>query len=128
LWHQRINKPGPDKFRIRWSRPYEIIEIYDNNTVDVSTLQGETLGRINMSKIKPYHEPLEAKAYVLQVDDATNSPLDNTGTNCINGSIDTNHHKGESNHSRKPCSFYEGQRVVTKHISNKQVNIPFEKQ
>jgi len=128
LWHQRMNKPGPGKFRIRWSGLYEITEIYGNNIVDVSTLQGENLGRVNMSKIKPYHEPLEAKAYVLEVDDATNSPLDNTSTNCINGSIDTNHHKEESSHSRKPCSFYEGQRVVTKHISNKQVNIPFEKQ
>jgi hypothetical protein len=93
LWHQRMNKPGPGKFRIRWSGPYEITEIYGNNTVDVSTLQGENLGRVNMSKIKPYHEPLEAKAYVLEVDDATNSPLNNTSTNCINGSIDTNNHK-----------------------------------
>jgi hypothetical protein len=89
LWHQRMNKPGPGKFRIRWSGPYEITEIYGNNTVDVSTLQGETLGRVNMSKIKPYHEPLEAKAYVLEVDDATNSPLDETSTNCTNGSIPT---------------------------------------
>jgi hypothetical protein len=107
LWHQRMNKPGLGKFRIQWSGPYEITKIYDNNTVDVSTLQGETLGRVNMSKIKPYHEPPETKAYVLEVDDATNSQLDNTSTNCINGSIYTNYHKEESSHSRKPCSFYE---------------------
>ena len=30
LWHQRMNKPGSGKFRIRWSGPYEITEIYDN--------------------------------------------------------------------------------------------------
>jgi hypothetical protein len=24
LWHQRMNKPSPGKFRIRWSGPYEI--------------------------------------------------------------------------------------------------------
>ena len=38
LWHQQMNKPGPGKFRIRWSGPYKIKEIYDNNTVDVNTL------------------------------------------------------------------------------------------
>jgi hypothetical protein len=104
------------------------MEIYDNNTVDVSTLQGENLGMVNMSKIKPYHEPLEAKAYVLKVDGTTNSSTDNTSTNCINGSIDTNHLKGKPSHSRKPCSFYKGQRVVTKYLPDKQVKMPFEQQ
>lgn len=66
LWHQRMNKLGPGKFRIRWSGPYEIKEIYNNNTIDVITLQGESLGRVNMSKIKPYHEPWEANTYVLE--------------------------------------------------------------
>lgn len=70
-----MNKPGPGKFISQWSGPYEIKEIYDNNTVDVNTLQGEPLGRINMSKIKPYHEPLEAKAYVLEVGDTMSSSL-----------------------------------------------------
>jgi hypothetical protein len=41
--------------------------------VDVSTLQGETLGRVNMSKIKPYHELLETKTYVLEIGHTTNS-------------------------------------------------------
>ena len=96
--------------------------------MDVSTLQGETLGRVNMSKIKPYHEPLEAKAYVLEVNDATNSPLDKTSTNCSNGSNHINHRNGESSYLRKLCTFYEGQKVVTKYLSNKQVGIPFHKQ
>ena len=95
--------------------------------MDVSILQGETLGRVNMSKIKPYHEPLEAKAYVLDVDHATNSSLDKTSINCTNGSNNTNHHNGESSYSRRPCIFYEGQKVVTKYLSNKQIEIPFEK-
>ena len=73
-----MNKPGPGKFRIQWSGPYEITEIYGNNTVDVATLQGEPLGRENMSKIPPYHEPLEAKAYVLEVGDTTSSSLKGT--------------------------------------------------
>jgi hypothetical protein len=29
LWHQKMNKPGPSKFRSRWSGPYKITEIYD---------------------------------------------------------------------------------------------------
>ena len=74
LWHQRMNKLGPEKFKIRWSGPYEVKEIYDNITVDVNTLQGELLGRVNMSKIKPYHEPLEANAYVLEVRNSIELP------------------------------------------------------
>jgi hypothetical protein len=45
------------KFSIRWCGPYGIKEIYYNNTVDVNTLQEESLRRVNMSKIKPHHEP-----------------------------------------------------------------------
>ena len=81
-----------------------------------------------MSKIKPYHEPLEAKAYVLEVDDATNSSLDKTSKNCTNGYNNTNHHKGESSYSRKTCSFYEGQKVVTKYLSNNPITTSFGKQ
>ena len=73
-----MNKPGPGKFKIRWSGPYEITKIYNNNTINVSTLQGEPLGRVNMSKVKPYHEPLEAKAYVLEVSGTTNTLLGET--------------------------------------------------
>lgn len=61
LWYQRMSKLGPGKFRIRWSGPYIIKEIYNNNTMDVITLQGENIGRVNMSKIKPYHESLRSK-------------------------------------------------------------------
>lgn len=68
-----MNKPRPQKYRNRWSGPYKIKEIYDNNTMDVNTLQGEPLGRVNMSKINPYHEPLEAKTYVLEVGNTTNT-------------------------------------------------------
>ena len=125
-----MNKPSPGKFRIRWNGPYEIIEIYDNNTVDVSTLQGELLGRVNMSKIKPYLEPLEAKTYALEVANTTNSSLGETIGFCTNAHLfcNINHHNGESSYSRKPCTFYEGQKIVTKYLSNKQVEIPFEQQ
>jgi hypothetical protein len=79
--------------------------------VDVSTLQGETLGRVNMSKIKPYHEPLQAKAYVLEVGDVTNSSFDKTNRNGKNGSNTTNHHNGESSYS-EPYKFYKGERMI----------------
>ena len=109
-----MNKPGPGKFRIRWSGPYEITEIYDNNTVDVSTLQGENLGRVNMSKIKPYHEPLEAKAYVLEVGDTpSSSPKKTNGFGTRqHSSSNTNHLNEDSNYlydEEKPGDFYEGQ-------------------
>jgi hypothetical protein len=73
-----------------------------------------------MSKIKPYHEPLEAKAYVLEVDDATNSSLVNTIRNGTNGSNYTNHHKEESSYSRKPCTFYEGQKMICEYLTHQQ--------
>ena len=103
-----MNKPGPGKFRIRWSGPYEITEIHGNNTVDVSTLQGESLGRVNMSKIKPYHELLEAKAYVLEDGDTTSSTSKETKQQL---SHHTNHPNTDSNYL-KPCELYKGQRVI----------------
>lgn len=56
LWHLRHKIPGPGKFKIRWARPYLIEHVYDNGSVDVTTLQGESLGRVNMNKLKPYQE------------------------------------------------------------------------
>jgi hypothetical protein len=131
LWDQRMNKPGTCKFRIQWSGPYEIMEIYDNNTVDVSTLQGETLGRVNMSKIKPYHEPFKAKAYALEVGDTTNSSIGKTIQSCTNKFCNTNHHNGNSRCSynqRKPCEFLEGQKVVCKYLPYKQIKTTSEQQ
>ena len=84
-----------------------------------------------MSKIKPYHEPLEAKAYVLEVKNATNLPLDKTSTNCINGFIDTNHHIGESSFScnkRELRKFHKGQKVVRRYMPYKQKAILYEQQ
>ena len=66
LWHLKQKKPGQGKFKIRWAGPYLIKKIYNNGTVDVTTLEHQELGRINMSKIKPYHEPETAAAYALQ--------------------------------------------------------------
>ena len=111
LWHQRMNMRGPKKFRIRWSGPYKTKEFNDNNTVDVNTLQGKHLGRVYMSKIKPYHEPLEAKAYVLEVEDTTILSLEKTVGSCVRGysSQNTNHHNGESSDSRL-SKFYEGKK------------------
>lgn len=35
--------------------------------VDVTSLQGEELGYVNMNKIKPYQEPKTSQAYALQI-------------------------------------------------------------
>ena len=112
LWHQQMNKPGPGKSRIRWSGPYEIKEIYNNNTVDVMTLQGDSLGRVNMSKIKPFHEPLEAKAYVMEIDDTKNSSQGETIEVSMNRRSSQNniHHNRESSYSRESCKSMRGKR------------------
>ena len=133
LWHQRMNKPGPGKFRIRWSGPYEIKEIYDNNTVDVNTLQGQPLGRVNMSKIKPYHEPLEANAYVLEVENSTNlSPKESESGTSKCSFQNNNHHIQSSNFSNNQGElrkFCKGQKVVRKYLPYKQeVKMPDEQQ
>ena len=44
-----------------------IKQVYDNGSVDVTTLQGEELGRVNMNKLKPYQEPETTQAYALQI-------------------------------------------------------------
>ena len=67
LWHLRHKIPGPGKFKIRWAGPYLIKQVYDNGSVDVTTLQGDSLGRVNMNKLKPYHEPETTQAYALQI-------------------------------------------------------------
>ena len=127
-----MNKPEPGKFRIRWSGPYEIKEIYDNNTVDVNTLQGEPLGRINMRKIKPYHEPLETNAYILEVGKSTNLSLEENGIGTNKSSFqNNNHHIEESSYSYDKeilRKFYKEQRVVRRYLPYKQGVIPFEQQ
>ena len=35
--------------------------------MDVTTLQGDNLGRVNMNKLKPYQEPETTQAYALQI-------------------------------------------------------------
>jgi hypothetical protein len=67
LWHLRHKIPGPSKFKIRWAGPYMIKQVYDNGSVDVTTLQGDSLGRVNMNKLKPYQEPETTQAYALQI-------------------------------------------------------------
>jgi hypothetical protein len=67
LWHLRHKIPGPGKFKIRWAGPYLIQQVYDNGSVDVTTLQGDSLGRVNMNKLKPYQEPESTQAYALQI-------------------------------------------------------------
>ena len=41
--------------------------MYGNGSVDVTTLQGEDLGQVNMNKLKPYQELESTQAYVLQI-------------------------------------------------------------
>jgi hypothetical protein len=67
LWHLRHKLHGPGKFKIRWAGPYLIQQVYDNGSVDVTTLQGDSLGRVNMDKLKPYQEPESTQAYALQI-------------------------------------------------------------
>lgn len=62
----KTKKPRQRKFKIRWTWPYLIKEVYDNGLVDATTLHNQKLGRVNVSKIKPYHEPETTKAYALQ--------------------------------------------------------------
>ena len=38
LWHLRHKIPGPGKFKIRWVGPYLIKHVYENGSVDVTTL------------------------------------------------------------------------------------------
>ena len=54
LWHLRHKIPGP----------YLIRHVYDNGSVDATTLQGEELGRV---KFKPYQEPQTTQAYALEI-------------------------------------------------------------
>ena len=64
FWHLRHKIPGPGKFKIRWAGPYLIKHVYDNRLVDVTTLHGESLGWVNMNKLKPYQEPESTQAYM----------------------------------------------------------------
>jgi hypothetical protein len=65
LWHLRHKIPGPGKFKIRWAGPYLIKHVYGNGSVDITTLQGDELGRVNMSKLKPYQEPETTQAHAV---------------------------------------------------------------
>jgi hypothetical protein len=67
VWHLRHKIPGPGKFKIRWAGPYLIEQVYDNGSVDVTTMQGEDLGLVNLNKLRPYHEPESTQAYALQI-------------------------------------------------------------
>lgn len=58
LWHLKQKKPGQEKFKIK--------KVYDNGIVDVTTIEYQELGKVNMSKIELYHEPEIAAAYILQ--------------------------------------------------------------
>ena len=76
------------------------------------TLQGDSLGRVNMSKIKPFHEPLEAKAYVMEIDDTKNSSQGETIEVSMNRRSSQNniHHNRESSYSRESCKSMRGKR------------------
>jgi GTP cyclohydrolase FolE2 len=52
--------------KIQWAGPYLIKKVYDNGTIDITTLEHQELGRVNMNKIKPYYEPKIAATYTLQ--------------------------------------------------------------
>lgn len=44
-----------------------IKHIYDNISMDVNTLQGQSSGRVNMNKLNPCQEPSSTQAYALQI-------------------------------------------------------------
>ena len=79
-----------------------------------------------MSKIKPYHEPLEAKTYDLEVSHTTNTSQRETFGSCAGEPSykDINYHNGESIHSynmEKQCKFNEGQKIVSECQPHKQI-------
>ena len=54
----RHRVPGQGKFKIRWAGPNLIQQVYDNGWIrNITTLQGDRLGRVNMNKLKPCQEP-----------------------------------------------------------------------
>lgn len=90
-------------------------------------LQGEHLGRVNVSKIKPYDEPLEAKTNDLEVSDTKNISLNDLNSGETSHQ-DTHYHDENSIYSHKKekqCKFYEGQTIVIKHMLYKQIRAAF---
>ena len=94
-------------------------------------MQGEPLGRVNMSKIKPYHKPLEANTYVLEVANSTKLSLEENGIGTNKHSSKSNkRHLEESSYSYKGelHKFYKGQRVIRRYLFYQQGVTPFEQQ
>ena len=93
-------------------------------TTFYNTLQGQPLGRVNMSKIKPYHEPLEANAYVLEVTNTTNLSLKESENDTSKCSFQNNNHHIDgsscSTNKGKIQNFYKGQKVVRRYLPYKQ--------
>ena len=85
-----------------------------------------------MSKIKPYHETLDANAYVVDVGNSTNLPLRESKNGTNKCSIqNNNHHTGSSTYSynkRELHKFYKGEKVVRKYLPYKQGVTPIDQQ
>jgi hypothetical protein len=43
------------KFTLPWKGPFKIQKMFDNNTMELSTISDEGAKRININKLKTYH-------------------------------------------------------------------------
>jgi hypothetical protein len=43
------------KFTLPWKGPFKIQKMFDNNTVELSTISDEGVEKVNINKLKTYH-------------------------------------------------------------------------
>ena len=47
----------PGKLHVRWLGPYLVTKVYENGSLEMSTLDGEPLPtRVNGSRVRKYHQ------------------------------------------------------------------------
>ena len=94
--------------------------MYNNSIVDVTTLEHQDLGRINMSKIKPYHEPETTAAYTLQALACHNlqeqlkreKKLANTAETLLQLKVNKRDMRLITDEKRASFKFHHGQKVM----------------
>ncbi len=55
LWMLIITKIKGGKFTLPWKGPFKIQKMFDNNTIELSTMSNEGAKRVNINKLKVYH-------------------------------------------------------------------------
>jgi hypothetical protein len=43
------------KFTLPWKGPFKIQKMFDNNTMELSTISDDEVKRVNINKLKTYH-------------------------------------------------------------------------